>query len=73
MFKSSSRLGKTHSLTCCEHGMGGLEGHIDLPALQSLPCLSKSCLGRGGHEHLVYQYTVTGFRCIVPVPCCAVQ
>ena len=36
-------------------GGGGLEGRIGLPALQPVPCLSGSCMGREGHGHLVYQ------------------
>ena len=55
----------------CKQGMGGLEGHAGLPALQPLPCLSKSCLDGEGHGHLVYQYTWTigccATWCIMPV------
>ena len=36
-------------------GWGGLEGRIGLPALQPVPCLSVSCMGREGHGRLVYQ------------------
>ena len=36
-------------------GVGGLEGRIGLPALQPVPCLSGSCVGREGHGRLVYQ------------------
>ena len=34
----------------------GFQDHIGLPALQPLPCLSRSCVSREGHGHLVYQY-----------------
>ena len=37
---------------------GGLEGCIGLPALQSVPCLSGSCMGGEGHGHLIYIYKV---------------
>ena len=30
--------------------------HIDLPAVQPLPCFSRSCEGREGYGHLVYRY-----------------
>ena len=38
-----------------EQGVGSLEGRIGLPALQPVPCLSGSCVGREGHGRLVYQ------------------
>ena len=35
--------------------MGGLEGRIGLHALQPVPWVSGSCVGREGHGHLVYE------------------
>ena len=40
--------------------MGGLEGHIDLSALQPVPCLSGSCMGGEGHGHLVLFLSILG-------------
>ena len=37
-----------------EQGVGGLEGHTGLPALQPVPCLSGSCVGREGHGPFAY-------------------
>ena len=31
--------------TSSEQGVGGLEGCIALPAMQPVPCLSRSCVG----------------------------
>ena len=49
-FEPSSKFGKifTHShisTTPVSKRWGVLEGHIGLPALQPLPCLSKTCVG----------------------------
>ena len=55
--------------------MEGLEGPIDLPAQQPLPCPSRSYVGREGHGHLVCKYTwsigccATWFNSPVPSPC----
>ena len=47
----------THDLNYhCKQEVRGLEGHICLTALQPLPCLSRSYVGREGHGHPVYQY-----------------
>ena len=47
-----------------EQGVGGLEGHIGLPALQPVPCLSGSCVGGEGHGCLVYQiYVIVALWC----------
>ena len=40
-----------------KQGMGGLEGHINLPALQQVPRPSRSYVGGEGHGHLLYKYT----------------
>ena len=49
-------------------GWGVLGRHTGLPALQPLPCLLRSCLGREGHEGHVYQYNWSiGFP--VPLSC----
>ena len=47
-------------------GGGGLESCIGLPALQPVPCSSRSYVGEEGHGRLVY-------KCIMPVPlsCCS--
>ena len=45
-------------------GWGGLDGCIGLPALQPVPCLYGSCMGRGGHGHLVYKYTWSKGNCV---------
>ena len=57
--------------------MRGLEGLIDLPALQPVPCPSRSCGVSGeGHGHLVYKYTwsigccATWCNTPLPLPCC---
>ena len=47
----------THFNCLSEQGVGALEGCIGLPAMQPVPCLSGSCLGKEGHGHLVYKYT----------------
>ena len=58
-----------------EQRMGSLEGHIGLPALQPVPCLSGSCVGGEGHGHLVYKYTcsignyATWYNIPVPLSC----
>ena len=44
--------------------MGCLEGYIDLPALQPVPCSSRSYMGGEGHWRLVCKYTWS-------VGCCA--
>ena len=41
----------------CEQGVGVLGGITGLPALQPLPCLSRSCMGRERHGGQVYQCT----------------
>ena len=46
----------THFNRLSEQGVGSLEGCIGLPALQPVPCLSGSNVGREGHRHLVYIY-----------------
>ena len=56
-----------------EQGMGGLEGHIGLRALQPVPSLSGSCVGGEEHGHLVYKYTWSIGNCatwnnIIPAP-----
>ena len=50
----------------CEHGGGGersLEGRISLPTLQPLPCLSRSCIGGGGHGLSISVYLVYRVLC----------
>ena len=56
-----------------DQGVGGLEGHIGLPALHPVPCLSGSCMGGEGHGRLVYiKYTWSIGNCAtwcnIPAP-----
>ena len=46
-----------------------MEGHIDLSALQPLPFLFSSCVGRYGHGHLVFQPTWSIERCATGTVC----
>ena len=54
--------------------MGGLEGHIGLPALQPVPCSSRSYVGGEGHGPLAKKYTWSigccATWCNTPVPLC---
>ena len=56
-FKGRSVFGNYSPPTCfsylCEQGVGCLEGRIDLPALQPVPYLSGSSMGREGHGCLM--------------------
>ena len=62
---------------CLLQGTGSSEGHIGLPALQPVPCLSGLCMGRDRHGCLVYKYTWSigncATLCNIPVPlaCCS--
>ena len=53
------------STTSLSKGWEGLVGLIGLPALQSVPCPSRSCMGGEGHGCLVYKYPWS-------VGCCAI-
>ena len=66
-----------YSLPTCFKGLSeqevrGLEGRRGLPALEPVPCSSRSYIGGEGHGHLVYRYTWSiGYCanwCNTPVP-----
>ena len=61
------------STTSLTKGWGGLEGRIGLLALQPVPCLSGSCVGREGHGRLVcikYTWSIgnSATWCNIPAP-----
>ena len=63
-----SGFGNYSLLTCfnclSEQGVEDLKWHIGLPALQPVPCSSRSYVGREGHGHFVFKYTGS-------IRCCA--